>query len=200
MFTGIVEEVGTVVEAGPGRLGVEGPATVADAALGDSIAVSGVCLTVVALDGGVFWADVMSETARRTTVGGLAPGARVNLERALRVDGRLGGHIVQGHVDGVGTLVEREAGAEFDLFRFAVDDALARYIAPQGSIAIDGVSLTVVDTRPPGLTVGLIPATLRHTTLGSLAPGGRVNLEVDVLAKYVERLLGPLAPGRGASA
>jgi len=209
MFTGIVEERGEVVAievAGDdARLRVRGPRVTEDAREGDSISVDGVCLTVVgeAADG-VFAADVMGETLRRTALGARRPGDPVNLERALRADARLGGHVVQGHVDGVGHLLARTPGERWDLLRFSVPTSLARYVAEKGSITVDGVSLTVTgvgDDGPaegPGgldlaaerswLEVGLIPTTLTATTLGARAVGDAVNLEVDVLAKYVERL------------
>lgn len=190
MFTGIVEELGTVVAAGGGRLAVSGPVVTADARPGDSIAVNGVCLTVVAIEPPRFTADVMPETLRRTSLGALHPGDRVNLERAARVGDRLGGHIVQGHVDGVGSVVERQPGAEWDLVRFSLPAGLHRYVVEKGSITVDGVSLTVVAVDAGSFTVGLIPTTLALTTLGQKAVGDPVNLEVDVVAKYVERLVG----------
>jgi riboflavin synthase len=191
MFTGIVEAMGTVLSATPNRLTVASPLVVSGTQLGESIAVSGVCLTVVECRDGTFTADVMPETLRRTTLGDLTAGRCVNLERAVRADGRLGGHIVQGHVDGVAELTARDPGAAFDTFHFALDPSLGGYVVPKGSIAVDGVSLTVVETGLDHFTVGLIPATLRGTTLGGLEPGGRVNVEVDVIAKYVERLFRP---------
>lgn len=203
MFTGIVEEIGTVVALEPGapgspdaRLRLRGPLVSGDARLGDSIAVDGVCLTVTTKDDdGTFTADVMPETLSRSTLGGLAPGAPVNLERAVRADGRLDGHLVQGHVDGVGELVSRTPGERWDDLVLRLPPALARYVAEKGSIAVSGVSLTVTRVGDDTFGVSLIPTTLAATTLGGLAPGDRVNLEVDVVAKYVERLLGT----RGAS-
>lgn len=204
MFTGIVEEVGAVVAldlapgtqgaadggAGDARLTVRGPLVVSDAAPGDSIAVGGVCLTVAVLPGdGTFVVDVMPETLRRTALGDLRPGDPVNLERAVRADARLGGHVVQGHVDGVGTVRRRTPGPRWDEVEIALDPALARYVAEKGSVAVAGVSLTVTAVGPDWFGVSLIPTTLAATTLGDAAPGTRVNLEVDVLAKYVERLL-----------
>lgn len=194
MFTGIVEEMGQVrsIERGDaspdGRLVVQGPGVVEGVRLGDSIAVDGVCLTVTAVDGESFSVDVMPETWRRTALGALVVGARVNLERAVRVDGRLDGHIVQGHVDGVAVLTSREPGPRWDDLVFAFPVELARYVAVKGSIAVAGVSLTVTGVGPDWFGVSLIPTTLRATTLGALAPGDRVNVEVDVVAKYVERL------------
>ena len=198
MFTGIVEELGEVLSlqtaADSARLTVRGPLVTADAAHGDSIAVNGVCLTVTGEPvEGIFTADVMPETLQRSTLGGLRDGDRVNLERAVRADGRLGGHVVQGHVDGVAEVVEREPGERWETVRFAVPPRLARYVAEKGSVAVDGVSLTVAAVQDHGFTVGLIPTTLEATTLGRTVPGSRVNLEVDVIAKYVERLLGGAA-------
>jgi riboflavin synthase len=194
VFTGIVEELGVVVaiDAVPdaARLSVRGPLVTADARPGDSIAVNGVCLTVVEVADGVFAADVMGETLRRSALGALRHGDPVNLERAARVGDRLGGHIVQGHVDGVGSLVERRPGGEWELVRFSLPKGLDRYVVEKGSITVDGVSLTVTDVDSDGFGVGLIPATLAQTTLGHKRPGDPVNLEVDVLAKYVEKLVG----------
>lgn len=196
MFTGIVEEIGTVVAldlhggAGDARLTVRGPLVVQDAHLGDSIAVSGVCLTVTDLPGdGTFAADVMPETLHRTILGTLAEGDGVNLERPLPVGGRYGGHVVQGHVDGVGTLRSRVAGPRWENLTIGLEPALARYVAEKGSIAVSGVSLTVTHVGDDEFGVSLIPTTLAATTLGSAVPGSTVNLEVDVLAKYTERLL-----------
>lgn len=197
MFTGIVEEMGSVVALVPGagdeadaRLQVRGPLVTSDARLGDSIAVSGVCLTVAELPGdGTFVADVMPETLRRSALGDLREGDPVNLERALAVGGRYGGHVVQGHVDGVGVVRSRRPGPRWDEVEIGLDPALARYVAEKGSITVQGVSLTVTHVGDDAFGVSLIPTTLEVTTLGSLAPGARVNLEVDVLAKYTERLL-----------
>lgn len=209
MFTGIVEELGEVVGLEPGaesaRISVRGPLVTSDAFHGASIAVNGICLTVIEQDGDTFTADVMLETLRRTSLAGLRPGTPVNLERPMRADGRFGGHVVQGHVDGVGTVVERVPGDRWEVVRIAVPDTLARYVVEKGSVAVDGISLTVAsvdDTweAPAGaalpdggsattFTVSLIPETLARTTLGRRAPGEVVNLEVDVLAKYVERML-----------
>lgn len=199
MFTGIVEEMGRVVslEMAPGgtdaRLRVEGPLVTGDVGHGDSIAVDGVCLTVVGHDGPVFELDVMGETLQRTTVGTLTAGAAVNLERSLTPTTRLGGHVVQGHVDGVGTLVRRETQPAWDILTVAVPRAVGRYIAGKGAVAIDGISLTVVDVVDTAggveFTIGVIPETQRATTLGAAMVGDSVNIEVDVMAKYVERLL-----------
>jgi riboflavin synthase len=188
MFTGIVEELGEVVatEPGPGgitRLTVRGPLVSSDAADGDSIAVNGVCLTVTGTDGDTFAVDVVAETLGRTSIGGAT---RVNLERAVTPATRLGGHLVQGHVDGVGTLLER---GEDNVLRFGLPPELSRYLVRKGSITIDGISLTVVEAAADSFTVALIPTTLERTTLGHTPIGGPVNLEVDVVAKYVERLL-----------
>jgi riboflavin synthase len=199
MFTGIVEEVGTVVALdlapdgnpdGDARMTLRGPLVTSDAGHGDSIAVAGVCLTVAELPGdGTFVVDVMPESLRRTALGDLAPGTPVNLERAVRADARLGGHVVQGHVDGVGTVRRRDPGPRWDEVEIALDPALARYVAEKGSVAVAGVSLTVTAVGDDWFGVSLIPTTLAGTTLGGAAVGSRVNLEVDVLAKYVERLL-----------
>lgn len=194
MFTGIVEELGTVagvhLRGGDARLEVHGPAVTDGVRLGDSIAVDGVCLTVVDVSAGTFAVDVMPETLARTTLGGLEAGRRVNLERAVRADGRLDGHLVQGHVDGVGVLQERRPGPRWDDLRIGLPVPLARYVATKGSIAVSGVSLTVTGVGDDWFGVSLIPTTLAATTLGGLEPGDQVNLEVDVIAKYVERLLG----------
>ncbi|MCC2333237.1 riboflavin synthase [Cellulomonas wangsupingiae] len=197
MFTGIVEEMGTVVALTPGdgdgvdaRLRVRGPLVTSDARPGDSIAVSGVCLTVAELPGdGTFVADVMPETLRRSALGDLAEGDAVNLERALAVGGRYGGHVVQGHVDGVGVVRARRPGPRWDDVEIGLEPAIARYVAEKGSITVQGVSLTVTHVGDDTFGVSLIPTTLQVTTLGALQPGARVNLEVDVLAKYTERLL-----------
>lgn len=193
MFTGIVEELGELVavegDADGGRLIVRGPAVVADAVHGASIAVDGVCLTVVTVDGECFSADVMRETFDRTTLGKRDIGDAVNLERAVRASDRLGGHIVQGHVDGVGVVVSRAPGPGWDVVRIEVPATLTRYIAEKGSIAVDGVSLTVSAVGRDWFEVSLIPTTLQLTTLGRRQPGDVVNLEADVVAKYVERLI-----------
>jgi riboflavin synthase len=173
-----------------------------DVALGDSIAVNGVCLTVTDVKDGVWSTDVMAETLSRSSLGSVSAGARVNLERAVTPHTRLGGHMMQGHVDGMGTIVGRVPGEHWEVVRIALPADLARYVVEKGSIAVDGVSLTVSAVSPadipePWFEVSLIPTTLRETTLGSRAPGEPVNLEVDVIAKYVERLLTPgAAEGR----
>jgi riboflavin synthase len=193
VFTGIVEELGEVValtaSADAAELTVRGPLVASDARHGESIAVNGVCLTVVAVDGATFTADVMAETLRRSTLGGLAKGDLVNLERAATLGSRLGGHLVQGHVDGVGTVVAREPAEHWEAVRFALPEGLGRYLVEKGSITVDGVSLTVVAVDDDGFEVGLIPTTLAGTTLGSRKIGDLVNLEVDVIAKYVEKML-----------
>ncbi|MFI6497504.1 riboflavin synthase [Nonomuraea typhae] len=193
MFTGIIEEMGEIValdtRGDSAVLSVRGPIVTSDARHGDSIAVNGVCLTVVGNDGDVFTVDVMKESLDRTSLGGLQKGDVVNLERAVRADQRLGGHIVQGHVDGTAVLLSREPGEAWDNLRFALPTELARYVAEKGSIAIDGISLTVTTVDDDSFGVSLIPTTLRLTNLGRRAAGERVNLEVDVIAKYVERLV-----------
>ncbi|SEF49126.1 riboflavin synthase alpha chain [Thermomonospora echinospora] len=195
MFTGIVEELGEVVAVEPhgdsALLTVRGPLVTEDAVHGASIAVNGVCLTVVETADGAFTADVMKETLDRSSLGVLVPGSRVNLERPVRLADRLGGHLVQGHVDGVGQIVSRRPGERWEVVTVSVPAALSRYVVEKGSITIDGVSLTVVEAGAEHLTVSLIPTTLELTTLGHKGPGDPVNLEVDVVAKYVERLLGP---------
>ena len=195
MFTGIVEEVGTIaaVEQKSGEetlLRIEGPLVTSDAHLGDSIAVDGVCLTVVDLPGGgMFAVEAVPETLRLTDLGKAAVGRRVNLERALRADSRLGGHIVQGHVDGMGTVKSRLGGGRWEDFVFTVPRDLAPLIAHKGSITVSGVSLTVTSVSTDTFGVSLIPTTLLDTNLGDLAEGDAVNLEVDVLARYVARLM-----------
>ena len=218
MFTGIVEELGRVVRLetvkDSARLTVEAPTVTQDVNLGDSVSVNGCCLTVTAVHGSTFTADLMAETLTRTTLGSQAPGDPVNLERALRASDRLGGHIVQGHVDATAEVLDHHRGEHWDLLRIGLPQEIARYVAVKGSVALDGVSLTVVDVVDasstldvapvPGagasLSVGLIPETLRRTTLGSRRPGERVNLEVDVLAKYAERLLGARPSQEGQQA
>jgi riboflavin synthase len=197
MFTGIVEELGTVValenQNDAMRLSVRGPLVTEDASLGDSIAVNGVCLTVASLDGEVFTADVMRETLDKSSLGALAPQSQVNLERAMTLQARLGGHLVQGHVDGVGEVRSRTPSEPWEVVEVSLPPHLATYLVDKGSITVDGVSLTVVrvDDARGSFTVSLIPETLARTTLGSRQPGEPVNLEVDVVAKYVERMLGP---------
>jgi riboflavin synthase len=198
MYTGIVEELGEVVGLehleGAARITVRGPLVISDAAPGDSLSINGVCLTVTAAHDGTFTADVMAETLSRSSLGDLRPGSPVNLERSVRPDGRLGGHLVQGHVDGVGAIISRSPAEHWDVVRISLPAGLVRYVVEKGSVGVDGVSLTVTATSdaegPPWFEVSLIPETLRRTTLGRKLPGDTVNLEVDVIAKYVEKLLG----------
>lgn len=198
MFTGIVEELGTVaavVDQGDAiRLSIRATTVLEDAGLGDSIAVNGCCLTVAERDGDTWTADVMQETLDKTSLYGVRPGDRVNLERAVTAEKRLGGHIVQGHVDGVGTVLARTPSEHWEVVEISLPDpdgrgGLTRYLVDKGSITVDGVSLTVVEARDDSFTVSLIPETLARTTLGTRQPGDRVNLEVDILAKHVEKLL-----------
>lgn len=207
VFTGIVEELGEVVSredlGDSARLVIRGPIVTSDAGHGDSIAVNGVCLTVVdVLADGSFSADVMAETLQRSSLREAVSGARVNLERAAAVSSRLGGHIVQGHVDGTGAIVSRTPSEHWTVVRVSLPAALSRYVVEKGSITVDGVSLTVSGLGPDWFEVSLIPTTLDLTTLGRAEVGAPVNLEVDVIAKYVERLLGagPAEPGTGPSA
>ncbi|WP_458114355.1 riboflavin synthase [Arthrobacter sp. R1-13] len=212
MFTGIIAEQGKVLSLdrgdGSATLRLQAPGTTEGLALGGSIAVNGVCLTATEIAGKEFSVDVMGETLLRSTIGQLQAGDAVNLERCVPAGGRLDGHVVQGHVDGVGSLVERESLDNWDRLRFEVPSGLARYIAEKGSIAVDGVSLTVSAVSPPQepapwFEVGLIPTTLAETGLGAKSIGSPVNLEVDVLAKYTERLLAfslPAAREQSASA
>lgn len=198
MFTGLIEEIGVVEELtqleDAVRIAVRAPKVTSDAAPGDSIAVDGVCLTVVDNAGGVLTADVMQETLKRSRLGSYAVGARVNLERALAAGQRMGGHIVQGHVDGVATLLSREVAEHWEVLRFSLQEHLGRYVVEKGSIAVNGTSLTVSAVSALGAVdgwfeVSLIPTTLAATTAGELAVGEHVNLEVDVVAKYVERMV-----------
>jgi riboflavin synthase len=194
VFTGIIEELGTVVAIDPlgdsARLSIRGATVTSDAAHGDSISVNGVCLTVVDNADGVFTADVMGESLDRSTLGALTAGSAVNLERAATMATRLGGHIVQGHVDGVGAVLSREAGDQWETVTFSLPPQLSRYVVEKGSITVDGISLTVMAVTDDTFSVGLIPTTLKLTTLGAKSAGERVNLEVDIMAKYVEKLLG----------
>jgi riboflavin synthase len=200
VFTGIVEELGQVVAqenlGDATRMTIHGPHVTSDAGHGDSIAVNGVCLTVVdVLPDGRFSADVMAETLNRSSLGALKPGSPVNLERAAAINSRLGGHIVQGHVDGTGTVISRSPSQHWDVVRIALPGEISRYVVEKGSITVDGISLTVSALSDATLgteewfEVSLIPTTLALTTLGRAAVGTPVNLEVDVIAKYVERLL-----------
>ncbi len=193
MFTGIVEELGRVAavqEQGDAiRLTVRAGTVLDGTGLGDSIAVNGCCLTVSAIDGDTWTADVMQETLDKTSLHGVEAGDPVNLERAVTVDKRLGGHIVQGHVDGVGEILRRSPSEHWEVVEVSMPPAFARYLVDKGSITVDGVSLTVVEAKDASFTVSLIPETLGRTTLGSRQPGDRVNLEFDVIAKHVEKLL-----------
>ncbi|HKT02505.1 MAG TPA: riboflavin synthase [Rugosimonospora sp.] len=193
MFTGIVEELGTVADVtdlgDSARIAIRGSVVAADARHGDSIAVNGVCLTVVEVDGDAFTADVMRETLDRSSLGGLAVGDPVNLERPVTPASRLGGHLVQGHVDGVGTVLDRRPGSQWEIVTMSLPPQLARYVVEKGSITVDGVSLTVTAVSDLDFSVSLIPTTLKLTTLGHKTAGDPVNLEVDVIAKYVEKLL-----------
>jgi riboflavin synthase len=193
VFTGIISELGKVAaverQADSARLTIDAPSVAASSAHGSSVAVNGVCVTVTRAGNGQFSADLMGETLARTSLGALAPGAPVNLESPVVVGARLDGHIVQGHVDGTGVIAERRPGAGWAVVRICADPELLRYVAEKGSVALDGVSLTVSALGTGWFEVSLIPETLARTTLGGLAPGDRVNIEVDVLAKYVERLL-----------
>jgi riboflavin synthase len=194
VFTGIVEELGEVVGKDGlsdfARMTIRGPVVTTDAGHGDSIAVNGVCLTVVeVLPGGQFTADVMGETLDRSSLGGLGAGSLVNLERAAALNSRLGGHIVQGHVDGTGQILARTPAERWDVVRIGLPGALARYVVEKGSITVDGISLTVSGLGGDWFEVSLIPTTRELTTLGRVSTGALVNLEVDVIAKYVERLV-----------
>ena len=195
MFTGIVEELGAVraiekLADDAARLWVQGPLVTSDAKHGDSINVNGVCLTVVEHGNGEFSADVMRETLVRTSLGDLVAGSRVNLERPVTLSTRLGGHLVQGHVDGVGVIEERTPSEHWEVLRISLPEQLRRYVVEKGSITVDGVSLTVASVSAHSFTISLIPTTLEMTTLGSAQVGSKVNLEVDVIAKYVERMMG----------
>ncbi|WP_028654191.1 riboflavin synthase [Nocardioides sp. J54] len=193
MFTGIVEELGTIEaiedQGDAIRLTVASDVTLSDAGLGDSIAVNGCCLTVAERTDATWTADVMAETLAKTSLGDLAVGDRVNLERAVTAEKRLGGHIVQGHVDGVGEVLSRTPSEHWEVVEISLPADLARYLVDKGSITVDGTSLTVVEAKHDRFTVSLIPETLARTTLGFREPGSRVNLEVDVIAKHVEKLV-----------
>lgn len=202
MFTGIIEEQGRITAAIPtpdgSRLRIHAPHVTADAGHGDSIAVNGVCLTVVTLDpaaaGGEFTADVMPETLARTTLGNLTSGDEVNLERALRLADRVGGHLVQGHVDAIGEVLRREVGDNGEILTIRVPAALIPYVAPKGSITVDGVSLTVIAVNDRTFSVGLVPTTVELTTLGLRRPADRVNLETDMIAKHLAQYLETALP------
>lgn len=198
MFTGIIEELGVLTSRTDGAdssvIEIQAPTVASDAEHGCSIAVNGVCLTVTEHTAEGFTADVMAETLARSSLGRLQAGDAVNLERAVRADGRLGGHIVQGHVDGTTTVLSREPGEKWEVVTFALPPELRRYVALKGSIALDGVSLTVSGVTEDTFAVSLIPTTFALTTLGRREPGEEVNVEVDVLAKYVESMLAGAAP------
>jgi riboflavin synthase len=200
MFTGLVEEGGVVASIAPGgegaRLVIGASAVLDGLEIGDSVAVNGACLTAVEVTGDGFAVDAVAETLRRTNLGALAPGDRVNLERPMRLGDRLDGHLVQGHVDGVGKVAAARPEGESTVLEVAAPPDLLRYVVEKGSVAVDGVSLTVAARLPEGFAVALIPHTMAVTTLGPQAVGRAVNLEVDVVAKYVESLAGPYAPPR----
>ncbi|WP_312173695.1 riboflavin synthase [Microbacterium sp.] len=208
MFTGIIEEIGEITAIAPAgdgwRLTVRAPKAASDAVHGESIAVSGVCLTVVDSTADTFDADVMKQTLDVAALGGASVGTRVNIEKAMPVGARLGGHIVQGHVDGVGSIVEVRPGAQWSVLRVSLPDDLAPLVVDKGSISVDGTSLTVssvspVDAEDSWFEISLIPETLAATTLGARAIGDRVNLETDILARHVERLLAFRAAPEGGS-
>jgi riboflavin synthase len=198
VFTGIVEDLGDVEDVDQqgdfARIYIRSSVVTSDARIGDSICVSGVCLTVTGLVGGSpprgFTADVMGETLRHSSLKSLSPGTPVNLERSVRLEDRLGGHLVQGHTDGTGTIQSRVSHTDWDVVRISLPADLARYVVHKGSITVDGISLTVSGIEDDWFDVSLIPETLKRTTLGSKQPGDEVNLEVDVIAKYVEKLTG----------
>jgi riboflavin synthase len=193
MFTGIIEELGTIteIETQPDakRITIQGPVVTSDVSRGDSIAVSGACLTAIELEGDKFTADVMNETLRLTSLGGAKVGDRVNLERAMNATTRFGGHMVLGHVDGLGEIRNRELSENWEWVRVNVPAELMRYIVLKGSITVDGVSLTVNEIGEGFIGLSLIPETMRLTTLGSKQPGDKVNIEVDIMAKHIERLM-----------
>lgn len=193
MFTGIIEEIGYVKrinqQSRSAQIEIKADKVLGDVAVGDSIAVNGVCLTVVTFDSQHFTADVMPETVSKTNLRELKPGSPVNLERALQLGGRLGGHIVQGHVDAIGTIVEKQILEIAIIYRIATEPELLQYVVPKGSVAIDGVSLTVVDVFQDSFTVSLIPHTAHETVLGEKKPGDRVNLESDIIGRYVKHLM-----------
>ncbi len=202
MFTGIIEEVGTIKSISRGRvssrLTISGNVIFDDLKIGDSVSVSGVCLTAAEISGGTFTADVMHETLDRSLLGTLNAGSAVNLERAVKIGGRLGGHIVSGHIDGTGTIKDITKDDNAVLFSVAADKKLLRYIAEKGSVAIDGISLTVTSVTDAAFSVSVIPHTAENTTLVSKKPGGTVNIETDCIAKYVEKLLAPADNGENS--
>ena len=195
MFTGIIEELGTIRSIRRGAasavLSIGAEAVLSDLRIGDSVAVNGVCLTATGVDGSGFTADVMHETLQRSSLGALGPGSRVNLERAIAADGRFGGHIVSGHIDGTGTIAERRRDDNAVWYTVSAPPALLRYIVEKGSVAIDGISLTVASVEADRFSVSVIPHTAAVTLLGAKGPGDVVNLETDIIGKYVERLLRP---------
>ena len=195
MFTGIIEELGTIRSIRRGAasavLSIGAEAVLSDLRIGDSVAVNGVCLTATGVDGSGFTADVMHETLRRSSLGALGPGSRVNLERAIAADGRFGGHIVSGHIDGTGTITARRQDDNAVWYTVSASPALLRYIVEKGSVAIDGISLTVASVEADRFSVSVIPHTAAMTLLGAKGPGDVVNLETDIIGKYVERLLRP---------
>ena len=202
MFTGLVEQLGTVYELRPNAgggsvLGIRWAAPVTDVSVGESIAVNGACLTVTSGTSELFYADASPETLARTNLGALRPGRKVNLERALRVGDRLGGHFVTGHVDCQGELTSRKRQGNMEVFRFSLADASQRLLVIKGSVAVDGISLTVNHVEPGWFEVAIIPHTLRHTTLADMPAGSQVNLEMDLIGKYVERLLAGRDGGEG---
>ncbi|MBW1646220.1 MAG: riboflavin synthase [Deltaproteobacteria bacterium] len=194
MFTGIIEEIGIVdhsrLERGAGSLGVRARRILENCRLGDSIAVNGVCLTVTKMVNDLIFFDVSPETMQRTNLGALSRGSQVNLERAMAADGRFGGHLVSGHIDGTGTITARQPQANAVLFTFSVPPDISRYLVEKGSIAIDGISLTTIACEPERFSAAIIPHTLQHTTLAAKSAGATVNLEVDMIAKYVYTFLG----------
>ncbi len=202
MFTGLVEEIGTIVALVPAdgglRVAIRAQVVTDGLAIGDSVAVDGACLTAVELHPDGFVIDAVAETLRRTTIGQAQPGDRVNLERALALGARLGGHLVQGHIDGTGAITEARPEGEGWVLRIEAEPGLMRYVVEKGSIAVDGVSLTVASRDATGLTIALIPHTIVATTLGPERVGSRVNLEVDLVAKYVEALVAPYQVPREA--
>ncbi len=189
MFTGIVEELGEVVEATPARMVIRANVTLEDTRVGDSIAVNGACLTVVHLHGNTFAVDIAPETLRRTNLGDATPGASVNLERAMALGERMGGHMVQGHVEATGRLLLAEPEGQAVIMEFQAPPEIMRYVVAKGFIAVDGISLTVVQRRLSSFTVSVIPYTLANTVLASRGVGDRVNLESDIVARYVERFV-----------
>jgi riboflavin synthase len=195
MFTGIIEEIGTVKSLQPGRLTISAGDVLKGSRLGDSIAINGACLTVTTISGGTFSVDIMSETLRRTNLGVLRPSDGVNLERALPADGRFGGHFVQGHVDGTGRVSSMVPEKEAILMKVSAPSDIMRYVVEKGFIAVDGVSLTIIYCDTASFMVSLVAYTQQHTTLGLKKPGDVINLEVDIIAKYVERLRGESKPG-----